>query len=200
MDIETTPTRGAWRRFTAAYTWLLSQLLVLSLVVLIIPVSLQIFARYTSFVPTYIWTEELARFVFIWTIMLGAIIGVRESAHFDCDVWPETGPRLDAIGRMLGRFGVLLTALVFVWAGIEFTKFGWNRQSELGDLPLWTIHIAWPVAGLSWIVFLGEQMLDDVKIATGRMLPPPRVGLLTPLAPSLPLTPIQPARSTGDSA
>lgn len=169
MAIETTFERSAWRRFTAYYTWLLSQLLVLSLVVLIIPVSLQIFARYTTFVPTYIWTEELARFVFIWTIMLGAIIGVRESAHFDCDVWPETGPRLDAVGRLLGRFGVLLTALVFVWAGIEFTKFGWNRQSELGDLPLWTIHIAWPVAGVSWIVFLGEQMLNDVRIATGRV-------------------------------
>ena len=197
MDIKTTPRRSAWRKFTASYTWFLSQLLVLSLVVLIIPVALQIFARYTTFVPTYIWTEELARFVFIWTIMLGAVIGVRESAHFDCDVWPETGPRVDACGRLLGRIGVLLTALVFVWAGIEFTKFGWNRHSELGDLPLWTIHIAWPVAGLSWIVFLGEQMLDDIRIATGRMEAPPRVGLLTPLTP---LTPIAPTRSTGDSA
>ncbi len=167
MAGSVSPGPSVWRKVTAAYAWLLSQLIVLSLVVLIVPVTLQIFARYTSFVPTYIWTEELARFVFIWTIMLGAIIGVRESAHFDCDVWPELGPRADAFGKLLGKLGVLATAFVFVWAGIEFTKFGWNRQSELGDLPLWTIHLAWPVAGFSWIVFLGEQMVDDFRIVIG---------------------------------
>ena len=168
MAVEQRAARSAWQSFTAAYAWILSQLLVLTLVVLIVPVTLQIFSRYTTFVPTYIWTEELARFVFIWTIMLGAIMGVRESAHFDCDVWPETGPRVDAFGRLLGRIGVLLTAMVFVWAGIEFTRFGWNRQSELGDLPLWTIHLAWPVAGVSWIVFLGEQMMQDVRVISGK--------------------------------
>ena len=161
------PRQSAWRKLTAAYAWFLSQLLVLTLVVLIVPVTMQIFARYTTFFPTYIWTEELARFVFIWTIMLGAIIGVRESAHFDCDVWPEIGPRLDAFGKLLGRVGVLVTSGVFLWAGIAFTRFGWNRQSELGDLPLWTIHLAWPVAGFSWIVFLGEQMVDDFRVMMG---------------------------------
>ena len=65
----------------------------------------------------------MARFMFIWTIMIGAIIGVRESAHFDCDVWPQMSRRGDAVGRLLGRFGVLLTALVFIWGGIEFTRF-----------------------------------------------------------------------------
>ena len=49
---------------------------------LIIPVSLQIFSRYTELIPSYIWTEEMARFMFIWTIMIGAMIGVREVDPF----------------------------------------------------------------------------------------------------------------------
>jgi TRAP-type transport system small permease protein len=106
--------------------------------------------------------------MFIWTIMIGAIIGVRESAHFDCDVWPEVSMRVDACGRLLGRFGVLVTAFIFIWGGIEFTRFAWNRTSELGDLPLWWIHVAWPAAGVSWVIFLGEQMLDDIRIIAGR--------------------------------
>jgi TRAP-type transport system small permease protein len=73
------------------------------------------------------------------------------------------------LGRLFGRIGVLLTALVFIWAGVEFTRFAWNRSSELGDLPLWLIHIAWPLAGVSWIIFLGEQMFDDIKIVAGKM-------------------------------
>ena len=165
---ERRPRRSLWRRFTAGYAWVLSQLVVVAVAILIIPVSLQIFSRYTPLVPTYIWTEEMARFLFIWTIMIGAMIGVRESAHFDCDVWPRMSPRGDAVGRLLGRIGVLVTALVFVWAGTEFTKFSWNRFSELGDLPLWLINIAWPIAGVTWIVFLGEQVVDDLRIILGR--------------------------------
>ena len=100
----------------------------------------------------------MARFLFIWTIMIGAMIGVRESTHFEVDVLPQLSRRGEAVARLLGRLGVLAAAIMFVWAGIQFTKFAWNRTSELAELPLWLIHVAWPVTGLTWIVFLGEQI------------------------------------------
>jgi TRAP-type transport system small permease protein len=157
-----------WRQFTAFYAALLSWLVVFSVAILVIPVSLQIFSRYTAIIPSYIWTEEMARFLFIWTIMIGAMIGVRESTHFEVDVWPRMSPRGEAFARLLGRLGVLAAAIIFVTAGIHFTQFAWNRTSELADLPLWMIHVAWPVTGFTWIVFLGEQIVDDIKIVFGR--------------------------------
>jgi TRAP-type transport system small permease protein len=157
-------TPSLWRRFTAAYAALLSWLLVITIAVLIIPVSLQIFSRYTALIPSYIWTEEMARFMFVWSIMLGAMIGVRESSHFEVDVWPAVSPRVAAVVRVFSRLAVLAIALVFIWVGIEFTRFGWYRISELAELPLWLIHVAWPVAGASWVIFLGEQMLDDLRV------------------------------------
>ena len=157
-----------WRQFTRLYAEFLSWVLVLSVAILVIPVSLQIFSRYTALIPSYIWTEEMARFLFIWTIMIGAMIGVRDSTHFEVDVLPQLSPRGEATARLLGRLGILAAALVFVWAGIQFTKFAWNRTSELADLPLWLIHVAWPVTGFTWIVFLGEQIVDDLKTAFGR--------------------------------
>lgn len=157
-----------WRRFTAAYATLLSWLLALSVGILVIPVSLQIFSRYTALIPSYIWTEEMARFLFIWTVMIGAMIGVRESTHFEVDVWPRLSPRMEALARLMGRMGVLAAALVFVWAGIHFTEFAWYRISELAELPLWLIHVAWPVTGVTWLVFLGELLLDDIRIILGR--------------------------------
>ena len=57
--------------------------------------------------------------------------------------------------------------LMIVWGGLEFTRFAWNRTSELADLPLWMIHVAWPVAGVTWIVFAGEQILDETRILLG---------------------------------
>jgi TRAP-type C4-dicarboxylate transport system permease small subunit len=166
-DVTTTGP-GLWRRFTHFYATLLSWLLALSVAILVIPVSLQIFSRYTALIPSYIWTEEMARFLFIWTIMVGAMIGVRESTHFEVDVWPRLSERGEAAVRLLGRLGVLAAALVFVWAGIQFTKFAWHRTSELAELPLWLIHVAWPVTGITWLVFLGEQLRDDVRAVLRR--------------------------------
>jgi TRAP-type C4-dicarboxylate transport system permease small subunit len=166
-DVDAKTSLSLWRRFTRAYAALLSWLLVLSVGILVFPVSLQIIARYTALIPSYIWTEEMARFLFIWTIMIGAMIGVRESAHFEVDIWPDLSRRAEAAIRILARLGVLALAVVFVVAGTEFTRFAWHRTSELADLPLWLIHMAWPVAGLTWIVFLGEQFVDELKILLG---------------------------------
>ncbi|MGB7657246.1 MAG: TRAP transporter small permease [Pseudolabrys sp.] len=166
-DIPAPTPPGLWRRFTRVYAEVLSALLAVTVGLLIIPVSLQIFSRYTELIPSYIWTEEMARFMFIWTIMIGAMVGIRESQHFEVDVWPDLSRRSEAMVRILARLGVLAMAWVFVWAGLEFTRFAWNRTSELADLPLWLIHVAWPVAGVTWIVFAGEQILDEMRILLG---------------------------------
>jgi TRAP-type C4-dicarboxylate transport system permease small subunit len=137
-------------------------LLVLSVGVLVIPVSLQIFSRYTALIPSYIWTEELARFCLVYSVMLGAMLAVREGTHFTVDVFPKLGVRGQAMMELVSGLFVLAFALVFLWWGWEFTEFAWWRISELAELPLWIIHIAWPVAGAVWVLFQAERMLDAV--------------------------------------
>lgn len=165
------PPATLWRRFTAYYATFLEMLLATCVGVIMIPVTLQIISRYTNLIPNYIWTEEMARFLFVWAIMIGATVGVREASHFEVDLWPRLSRRSEAAIRIISRLGTLAFSLVFVWAGIEFTRFAWNRTSELGDLPLWLIHIAWPLAGISWIVFLGEQFVDEFRALLGRTSP-----------------------------
>jgi TRAP-type C4-dicarboxylate transport system permease small subunit len=163
-----------FRTLTRWYSRLLSWLLVASVAVLIVPVSLQIFSRYTELIPSYIWTEELARFCFIWSILLGAMVGIREGTHFIVDLWPPLPARAQAVLRIVAALAVLVFAGVFLWWGIDFTRFALKRFSELAELPLWMIHIPWPIAGVTWIVFLGEQMWDDVRVLLGGAPPPER--------------------------
>ena len=168
MSDPTSAPRARWRRFTAWYASTLSWLLAISVGVLVFPVSLQIFSRYTELIPSYIWTEEMARFLFIWMIMIGAMLGIREGTHFEVDVWPQMGARAQAALNLVVGVAVLVLAFVFVWAGIEFTRFAWNRISELAELPLWLIHVAWPLTGATWLVFQGEKMVDNYRTLAGR--------------------------------
>lgn len=149
------------------YHRLLTWLMVGTVAVLIVPVSLQIFARFTHLIPAYIWTEELARFLFIWMVMLGAMIGVREGTHFEVDVWPELGRRANALLRIVSHVFVLVFALVFIWWGIEFVRFGWDQLSEIAELPMWTIFVAWPVAGITWVLFIGESFVTNLRVLRG---------------------------------
>lgn len=152
------------RKISLWYGQLLSWLLVASVAILIVPVSLQIFSRYTALIPSYIWTEEMARFFFIWSIMIGAMVGIREGTHFVVDLWPAMNPRAQAALRLVSALFVLVFAAAFLWWGIDFTRFAFNRISELAELPLWYIHLAWPLAGATWLIFLGERMWDDMQV------------------------------------
>jgi TRAP-type transport system small permease protein len=162
-----------FRKISFWYGQLLSWLLAASVAILVFPVALQIFSRYTELIPSYIWTEEMARFFFIWSIMLGAMVGIREGTHFVVDLWPRLRPRPQAVLHIIASLFVLVFACVFLWWGIDFTRFAFNRISELAELPLWYIHLPWPLAGVTWILFLGEQLWDDLLVLMGRATPKP---------------------------
>ena len=152
------------RRAIAAYAQLLDILLVATVVIIVIPVTMQIFARFTEFLPRYIWTEEASRFLLVWMVMIGAMIGVREGTHFTVDLFYNLKGRTKAAMDILAGLAVLVFAMIFVIYGWAFTDTAWFRISELAELPLWLIHMAWPIAGVTWLVFAGERMWDDIQI------------------------------------
>jgi TRAP-type C4-dicarboxylate transport system permease small subunit len=132
---------------------------------LIVPVTLQIFSRYVGFIPRYIWTEEVARFCLVWIIMLGAIIAVRDGTHFDLDILPKPKTeRGQAIARLIVHAGIAIVALIFLFFGYRFAMFGWDQSSELTGLNMIAIHIAWPFAGLTMLIFLAEKIADELPV------------------------------------
>jgi TRAP-type C4-dicarboxylate transport system permease small subunit len=152
------------KRLLEFYHRLLVWLLVGTVAVLIVPVTLQILSRSTGLIPSYIWTEELARFMFIWMVMIGAMIGVREGTHFEVDVWPKLGTTANALLRMVSQIFVLIFALVFVWWGVQFTRFGWDQVSEIAELPMWMIFAAWPIVGITCVLFIGEAFVENMRV------------------------------------
>jgi TRAP-type transport system small permease protein len=143
----------------------LQGLLTFLIAILIVPVTMQIVARYTDMIPNYIWTEEMARFCLIWIIMLGASVAVRDGTHFDVDVLPH--PRTAAglaLSRMVVHAAIFLVALIFLGFGWRFAQFGYDQSSELTGINMVSIHIAWPFAGFTWVVFTLESFYDDFQL------------------------------------
>jgi TRAP-type C4-dicarboxylate transport system permease small subunit len=157
------------KKLLDGYYRLLQVLLTLLMGLLIVPVTMQIFSRYIGLIPRYIWTEEIARFCFIWIILIGATIAVRDGSHFTVDLLPHPKTkRGEAVGRMFVDFIMFLVALIFIVWGWPLVQFGLMQSSEIAELPMITIYIAWPLAGITWILFLGENLVENIRLFRGK--------------------------------
>lgn len=149
--------------FLEGYYRLLKRALALLMGLIVLPVALQILSRYTGLIPRYIWTEEVARFCFVWIIMIGAMIAVREGSHFDVDLLPRAkSKRRQAIRNLVVHLGMGLMALFFIGYGFQFARFGFIQNSEMSGINMATIYASFPLAGLTWLLFLAEKIHHEI--------------------------------------
>lgn len=131
---------------------------------LIVPVTIQILARFVDAIPRYIWTEELARFCFIWIILVGSMIAMRDNDHFSVDLLPAAKSQTGrAISVFFTDFMCLILAAIFVFWGWPLVKFGLLQTSEMADLPMVYIYAAWPITGITWLLFIAERMHSNYQ-------------------------------------
>ena len=138
-------------------------LLGLLIAALSIPVGMQVLGRYVGPFPEYLWTEELSTFIFVWAVMIGAIVAVWDGTHFDVRVIPDAKrPLLKLLQD--GFVLILITgfALIFAWYGIEYAKFGYIQNSVMMRANMLITHITVPIAGFLWTVFAGYRLFEAI--------------------------------------
>ena len=136
---------------------------------LIIPVTLQVLSRNPFIeIPRYIWTEEIARFCFVWIVMIGAMIAVEDDSHFDVDLLPAP-KTLQGRGwsKLIVHGAMMLIAVNFIIFGYDFAETAVGQLSEISELPMIFIYIAWPMAGVIWTIFLSTKIFEDIQRILG---------------------------------
>ena len=131
---------------------------------LAIPVGMQVLSRYTGIIPTYLWTEELSTFIFVWIVMIGSMVAVWEGTHFDVQI---TADAKTPIFRVIQKGSVLvfimIFALLFAWYGIEYAKIGAIQSSVMMRANLLWIYVSVPLAGVVWTVFAGYRFFEAIE-------------------------------------
>ena len=131
------------------------QILLATLVgLLIIPVAMQVIARYTGIIPVYLWTDELATFIFIWIVMIGSALAVWNDEHFDVKVLKDSSNATIAFfQKAIVHLCIVCFSIVFIWYGIDYVSFGYIQHSVMMNLNLSVIHLSVPLIGLLWLIF-----------------------------------------------
>lgn len=117
-------------------------------------VFLQVVFRYVLAQPLQ-WSEELARYMFVWTTLLGAALGVRNSVHFGVDFFvrmlPAGGVRLFTLLTYLVMLIVIAVLLVHGFILVQKTaaqrspameiSMAWAYACVPGGAALMLIHL-----------------------------------------------------------
>lgn len=152
-------------RLLERYCQLLKCIMTVLMALMLVPVVIQIVSRYTGLIPRYVWTEEVARFCFVWIIMIGAMVAVRDGTHFDVDLMPEAKTkREEGVSKLIVHLAMTLMAIVFAWYGFKFARFGAIQRSEMSGINMLSIYISFPIAGVTWVLFLLEKIIGDVRL------------------------------------
>jgi len=151
--------------------------LILLLSLMIIVVFLQVFFRYALGRPLS-WSEEMARYLFVWLSVLGAALGIHKGGHFGLDLLnralSETGKRSLRIVTAILTAVVVLVILSQGILLVEKTRF---QESPAMLIPMAWAYAALPVGAVFMAVHLLAAMLKETwfegKKGKGEKIPEP---------------------------
>ncbi|PYZ95702.1 TRAP transporter permease DctQ [Alteribacter lacisalsi] len=145
-------------------------LLVIFSGIMVFIIALQIFMRAVldNSLP---WSEELARFSFIWLVYIGISYGIKKQRHIKVDVllvlFKERGK---IILNMISNVIFLAFAAVIVYYGNDIAQ----RILELGQrspglgIPMGFVYLATPVGMGLTIIRLIQQLIQQGRALAGK--------------------------------
>jgi TRAP-type C4-dicarboxylate transport system permease small subunit len=110
------------------------------------------------------WAEEAARYLFIWSALLGfsSAVAARQLFSFDM-LWARLTPR----GRAACHVLFAVAAVAFLWAlvvsGAVLVERTASQTSPAMNLPMAWPYAALPVAGLGVALHLVRGLLDPPR-------------------------------------
>lgn len=150
-------------RFLDRFCVALRVLLGVMMGALAVPVAMQVISRYSGLIPTFLWTEELATFLFVWIVMIGSIIAVWDGTHFDVRIARDArNPFLRLLQDGVVHLAIMIFGALFLYYGIEYAEFGSNQRSVMMRANLAITHISVPIAGGFWLLLSGYRLWEAV--------------------------------------
>ncbi|WP_298829553.1 TRAP transporter small permease [uncultured Planococcus sp.] len=140
----------------------LAFLTVLSFAGVILIVTVQIVSRFAPF--SFIWTEELTRYLFLYGIAFGAPLALMRNEFINVDM---------LLNRMSNNFrryyeviiylAIIVLSLVMVVEGYNFTLLGDNQRSATMPFQMSVVHASLLIMSVFLVFYAVIKIVDLIK-------------------------------------
>ena len=137
-------------------------LCVLCFVFFVVVSNLQIVVRYL--LSAYIslpWTEELARYSFLWCMFLGLSWGIRENEHLTVDILKLfLSPGMQRVQAILVSLVIIVFTVIVGWQGFEvfWGQMRMGQKLAASGLPMWLVYLAFPASFFLVLVRISQRI------------------------------------------
>lgn len=121
-------------------------------------ILLQVVYRYILNAPLS-WTDEMAIFLFVWSMLLFATVCVRDRSHVRFTALVGALP--SAAARVLDRVIMVIAAgfgLVLVYISPDMLSLVWGNRSPAINYPLQLLYVIVPVHGMLLVVHAATNL------------------------------------------
>lgn len=147
---------AAQRAVDAIVRWVIIALML----VMTVAVCLQILFRYVFNVPLG-WSEEMARFAFVWVSFFGASALMRMREHINVTIFLDRLPaRLQTVGVFLANLVAVLCVYFFIVGGIALTANEWRQLAPATEIPMGWVYLAIPVSSGLMAIWVAIQTIQ----------------------------------------
>jgi TRAP-type transport system small permease protein len=147
---------AAERAVEALVRWIV----IVLMLVMTVTVSLQIVFRYVFNIPLG-WSEEMARFSFVWVSFFGASALMRVREHVNVTVFVDNfPPRLRAVCVLLANLCALIFAYYFVVGGIALTSNEWAQLAPAMQIPMGWVYMVIPISAVLMAIWIVLQTIE----------------------------------------
>jgi|SRR5690625_3287473 TRAP-type C4-dicarboxylate transport system permease small subunit len=145
-------------------------LLIILSTVMTVAITLQVFMRHVMN-SSLSWSEELARYCFIWLVYIGISYAVKKQRHIKVDVVLHILKEKQKI--ILG----IIANLIFLGFSLLMIRYGYDVAQQLLDFgqtspalhfPMGLIYMATPVGFALTAIRLIQQIIKQIMALTGK--------------------------------
>jgi len=141
----------------------LEQLNALLLFLMFLITFYQVVARVVLQVSS-VWSEELARFTYVWMVFLGAALLVKDDGLIRVTVLTDRiGKRVATVLRIITDIAILPFIVVMTWGAWTNTRMNWKTYAPTIDW--FSIGYVYLIIFLSGLIMLGYFLLLLVQNA-----------------------------------
>ena len=123
----------------------------------------QILAR-DIFIISSMWTEELARFLFVWIVFLGAGTLIEGNEHIRISILTDRLPSaVSRIIRVISNLLILTFCVIFLWSAYLNCLNNWEFYAPSMDwMRLSYLYLGLLISGVLMIWYLLVNLLKDI--------------------------------------
>ncbi len=150
----------AYEGLQTGIRWALCVLMSLMVVI----VFANVIARY-YLSASLAWSEEVARFMLIWLVFIGAVLAYVNDEHLGLDIVVQLFPtRIRYAFAVVGDMLIMVAIYLLIHGGAVLMRDSWEWGSPATDTPYGYVYTVVPACGILLLLQTIGKMVGHVRL------------------------------------